>query len=196
MKFSRACLIAAPLCFAGYGVVRLVGRMDGQYGPGLDWQIAHLVNLVGLALLVPAVLGLRRQLPGRGRTFWTVVTFVGVGTSVVQFVIDVVAGLLASDKAGMSAISAQVSTIPGARIVFYVVGPPLLYVGLLALTIMLARAKAVGWWCPALILVGSILPIGSLDLIPIGALCVLAALVPLARGQLDTRRRETAAART
>ncbi|MEU6262251.1 hypothetical protein [Saccharopolyspora shandongensis] len=196
MKFSRACLIAAPLCFAGYGVARLVGRMDGQYGPGLDWQIAHLVNLVGLALFVPAVLGLRRQLPGRGRTFWTVVTFVGVGTSFVQFVIDVVAGLLASDKAGMSAISAQVSAIPGARIVFYVVGPPLLYVGLLALTILLARANAVAWWCPALILVGSILPVVSLDLIPIGALCVLAALVPLARGQLDARRRETAAART
>ncbi|MEV0703696.1 hypothetical protein AB0I53_38070 [Saccharopolyspora sp. NPDC050389] len=193
MKFSRACLIAAPLCFAGYGVVRLVGRMDGQYGPGLDWQVAHLVNLVGLALFGPAVLGLRRELSGRGRTFWTVVTLVGVGTSTVQFVIDVVAGLVASDKAGMREISAQVSAIPGARVAFYVVGPPLLYVGLLALTIMLARAKAVAWWSPALILVGASLPIVSLDLVPIGALCALAALAPLASGQLGTRRTAAAA---
>ncbi|MFI0468061.1 hypothetical protein ACH347_28605 [Saccharopolyspora sp. 5N102] len=196
MTFSRACLIAAPLCFAGYGVVRLVGRMDGQYGPGLDWQVAHLVNLVGLALFVPAVLGLRRELATRGRTFWTVVTSVGVGTSVVQFAIDVAAGLLATDRAGMRAISAEVSAIPGARVVFYVVGPPLLYVGLLALAIMLARAKVVAWWCPTLILAGSMLPVVSLDLIPVGALCVLAALAPLAVGRPTSRRREAAAAGT
>jgi hypothetical protein len=199
MKFSRACLIAAPLCFAGYGVVRLVGRMDGQYGPGLDWQVAHLVNLVGLVLFVPAVLHMRQELPRRmrGRTPWTVVTFVGVFTSAVQFSIDVVVGLLADDKAGMRAISGQLSAVPGVRVVFYVVGPPLMYVGLLALTIMLVRAGTFSWWSPALVLTGSSLASISLDLIPLGALCTLAALVPLALPPAESRalKAESGAAR-
>lgn len=68
------------------------------------------------------------------------VTLVGVATTVVQFVVDVVAGLMASDKAGVNAITGQFGSVPGARLAFHVVGPPLLYVGLLALSIMLVRA--------------------------------------------------------
>ncbi|MDA3648526.1 hypothetical protein LZ318_17470 [Saccharopolyspora indica] len=180
MTFSRACLLAAPLCFAGYGIARLVGRMDGQYGPGLDWQVAHILELIGLALLVPAVLGVRRELAARSRTFWTVVTLAGAATAAVQFAVDVVAGLLAADKAEMNAITARFSEIPGAQAVFYIAGPPLMYVGLLALTILCARAEKLAWWGPVLLFAGSALPLITLDLLPIAALCVLVALAPLA----------------
>ena len=106
MKFAGAGLLALPVCFTAYGVIRFVGRLDGHYGPGPDWQAAHLVNLVG---------------------------------------------------------------------------PPLLHVGLLALTVVLVRAGTLAWWSPALVLVGSALPIVSLDLIPVAGLCLLAALTPVAR---------------
>ncbi len=77
--------------------------MDGQYGPGLDWQAAHVVNLVGLALFVPAALALRRLLPGGWfRELAVLTTLVGVAASMVQFVVDIVVGQLADDKAGMS----------------------------------------------------------------------------------------------
>ena len=58
MTLTKISLIAAPVCFFGYGVLRLFGRMDGRYGPGPDWQAAHVVFFVGLGLLVPAVLAL------------------------------------------------------------------------------------------------------------------------------------------
>ncbi len=91
MKFAGAGLLALPLCFTAYGVIRLVGRMDGRYGPGLDWQAGHPVNLVGLLLFVPALLGLRRAVPGtraRLRDAAIVVTLLGVATTTVQFVVD------------------------------------------------------------------------------------------------------------
>jgi hypothetical protein len=181
MKFAGASLLILPACLAAYGVIRLVGRMDGHYGPGLDWQAGHVVALVGLLLFVPGVLGLRRALPRLpGRDAAIVVALVGAATTVVQFAVDVVAGLLAADKAGMNEITRRFTGVPGVRAVFYVVGPPLLYVGLLALTVVLVRAGLLAWWSPALVLVGSALPIASLDLLPVAGLCLLAALAPLA----------------
>jgi hypothetical protein len=181
MKFAGASLLTLPLCLAAYGVIRLVGRMDGRYGPGLDWQAGHLVALLGLLLFVPAVLGLRRALPRLpGRDAAVVVVLLGVATTVVQFVVDVVAGLLAADRAGMNEITGRFTGVPGVRAVFYLVGPPLLYVGLLALTVVLVRARLLAWWSPALVLVGSVLPVVSLDLMPAAGLCLLAALAPVA----------------
>jgi len=182
MKFAGAGLLALPLCFAAYGAIRLVGRSDGHYGPGLDWTSGHVVNLVGLLLFVPALVALRRALPpGRGRDAAIAVTFVGVVTSAVQFAVDVVAGLVAVDKAGMNEVTGRFMDVPGVRPVFYVVGPPLLHVGLLALTVMFVRAGVLAWWSPALVLVGSALTIVSLDLVPVAGACLLVALAPLAR---------------
>ncbi|PRY38784.1 hypothetical protein [Umezawaea tangerina] len=185
---KSAGLLALPVCFAAYGVIRWVGRMDGRYGPGPDWQAAHLVNLVGLLLFVPALVALRRSLPRtRGVDAAVVVTLVGVAATVVQFAVDVVAGLLAADKAGMNEISGRFGDLPGAHLVFHVVGPPLLHVGLLALTLVLRLP----WWSPALVLVGSGLAIVSLDLIPLAGACLLVAMLPLARmtrGEVRTPR--------
>ncbi|MCS7477526.1 hypothetical protein ACFFQW_36095 [Umezawaea endophytica] len=182
MKFAGASLLALPVCFTAYGVIRFVGRLDGRYGPGLDWQAAHLVNLVGLLLFVLALLALRRAMPRTtAREVAVVATLLGVATTVVQFVVDVLAGLVAADRAGMTEFTRAFTGVPGVRPVFYVVGPPLLYVGLLALTVLLVRAGTLAWWSPALVLVGSGLTIVSLDLIPVAGLCLLAALTPLGR---------------
>ncbi|MGH3712270.1 MAG: hypothetical protein ACRDT4_02240 [Micromonosporaceae bacterium] len=181
MKSTQVFLIAAPLCFFGYGVIRFAGRLDHVYGPGLDWQAAHLVNLVGLVLFVPAVFGLRRMLPaGWGREAAVALTLIGVATSIVQFVADIVFGLLADDKAGMRELSGQFSSVPGVRLTFYTVGPPLMYVGIVALVVMLARIGKLPWWSTAVVTAGVVLPLITLDLIPVAALCFLAGLAPLA----------------
>jgi hypothetical protein len=180
MTITKASLIGAPVCFFGYGVLRLLGKMDGRYGPGPDWQAAHIVFLVGLGLFVPAVLALGRALPDtRLRRITVVGTLVGVAASLAQIGIDIVAGALAQDKAGMNSITDRVGALPGAQLAFYQVGPQLMYVGLVVLAVLLARARVMPWWRAGLVLVGVVLPAVSLDLLPIGAIGLLIALTPI-----------------
>ncbi|MEO3873194.1 hypothetical protein ABGB18_30635 [Nonomuraea sp. B12E4] len=187
MKIARFAAVAAPLLMLAYGVIRLAGRMDGVYGPGLDWQAAHLANLAGLVLLVFLVLGIRRLLaPGVGRTAVVAVTLVGAATSIVQFVADIAWGLLAADKAGMSEFSRHFRALPGVDLAFYQVGPQLLYVGVIALTGMLAYRRLLPWWCVGVVVVSSLLPVVTLDLLPVAGAGYLVALLPL-RQRLGTQ---------
>jgi hypothetical protein len=182
MGTARLAVVAAPLCMLAYGVIRLIGRMDGTYGPGVDWQAAHLANLAGLILFVFLVFGIRRLLtPGRGRDAVTIVTLVGAAASIVQFVADIVEGLLAADKAEMRELSREFHALPGVDLVFYQVGPQLLYIGMVALTAMLAHQRKLPWWSVAAVLVSSLLPLVTLDLIPLSAVGYLVALIPLWR---------------
>ena len=61
-------------------------------------------------------------------------------------------------------------------------GPLLFQVGVLTLLIMMvtARPRRLPIWSPLLVLVGFLLFAANLDLIPIGALLILAGLRPLA----------------
>ena len=181
MRSTRPVLIAAPMLIATYGVLRLLGRADGQYGPGLDWQLAHLAGLAGMVLFAPAVLTLGRLLP---RTPWRAVavgvTLVGLACAVVQFGADIVEGLMAADKAELKALSHQFTSVPGVTPAFYAVGPQLFFVGLLALTVLLAAAKRVPWRTPVLTLIAVTLPPLTLDLLPLTGLLLLAALWPAA----------------
>lgn len=189
MQIARFAAVAAPLLMLAYGVIRLVGRMDGVYGPGLDWQAAHLANLAGLVLFVFLVLGIRRLLPrGVGRETVVAFTLVGAGASIVQFVVDIAWGLLAADKAGMRELSRQFRALPGVDLAFYQVGPQLLYVGVVALTGMLAYRRLLPWWSVGLVLVSSLLPVATLDLLPVAAAGYLVALLPLRR-RLGTQAR-------
>jgi hypothetical protein len=45
---SLTWFVAAPALIFGYGVVRLIDGLDGEYGPGLTWIIGHLLFLAGL----------------------------------------------------------------------------------------------------------------------------------------------------
>jgi hypothetical protein len=182
MGIARLAVVAAPLCMLAYGVIRLIGRMDGTYGPGADWQAAHLANLAGLILFVFLVFGIRRLLrAGPGRDAVTIVALVGAAASIVQFVADIVEGLLAADKAEMRELSHEFHALPGVDLAFYQVGPQLLYVGMIALTAMLAHERKLPWWSVAVVLVSSLLPLMTLDLIPLSAAGYLVALIPLWR---------------
>ncbi|MBB5868050.1 hypothetical protein F4553_001429 [Allocatelliglobosispora scoriae] len=173
-------LIAAPLCIAGYGAIRLIGMADGRYGPGLDWQLAHLVALVGMVAFVPVILRLSRWTrPGRLRTTVVAATLFGLAASMVQFGADIVEALMAEDKAEMRRLSRSFTSIPGVEPVVYQIGPQLFFLGLVALAALLTRAGRLPWWSPVLILVSVVLPVFTLDLITVTGLGILIAFAPV-----------------
>ena len=179
----RSSLIAAPLFLAAYGVIRLIGRADGSYGPGLDWQAAHLANLVSLALFVVVVLGMRRMLPGGPwREVVVVGTLAGIAALAGQFINDIVAAALATDRPEMVVIGDRFQAVPGVMPAFYTVGPQLFAIGLVVLTAVVARVGRLPWWSAVLVPVGIILPAFTLNLLPVAALVLLAAYAPLWSG--------------
>ncbi|MGQ5264682.1 hypothetical protein ACTWLT_28425 [Micromonospora sp. ZYX-F-536] len=179
MRRGAFFVIAGPVGIAAYGLVRLWGRSDGVYGPGFDWQAAHLLGLAGMVFFVPAVLALSRLLPpSRWRTAVVSVTLVGLAATMVQFLADIVEGLMAADRAEMSALGADFKSIPGVEVAFYDVVPQLFFLGLVVLAGMLAARRRLRWWSAPLLLVGIVLPVATLDLLPISGLCMLVALAP------------------
>ncbi|KAA8887901.1 hypothetical protein F3087_12450 [Nocardia colli] len=182
MKSPGVLLFSAPLCFSGYGVIRLFGLADGHYGPGIDWQAAHIVGLIGMVLFVPAVLGLERMLPqSKWRMGTVIVTLIGLAATIVQFGADIAFAALAADKADMSRLSREFSAVPGVRLAFYEVGPPLFFAGLIGLTVLLVRAGRLPWWSPVVLAVSAMTPMLTLDLIPLAGLGILASVVGLRR---------------
>jgi hypothetical protein len=90
-----------------------------------------------------------------------------------------VVGLRAADHAAMVTMFDRVRAIPGVMPVVYLAGPSLFYIGLSALVIHLAVARMTRAWVPAVFTAGTLLPLVDKDLLPLGALCLLAASVPL-----------------
>lgn len=169
-------LVVAPLFVAGYGVARLAGQADGHYGPGLDWQVAHGLALIGMLLFIPALLRLP-DFPWRKTALG--ITVLGLTASVVQFAADMVFAARAADKAAMSRLSHDFRDIPFVDLAVYKVGPQLFFVGLVILAALLARSRRLPWWSPALLLVSVLLPIVTLDLIPLAGLGIAIAFLPL-----------------
>ena len=68
-----------------------------------------------------------------------------------------------------------------------VAGPLLFQVGVLALLTILAIRRVVPAWSPLLVLAGFVLFMVNLDLLPLGALLLLAGFAPLAGRQVDSQ---------
>jgi len=180
MRILRVLSIAAPLCLAGYGVVRVIGRSGGQYGPGWSWQAAHLLALAGIVLFGPVVIGLGRRLPRRPwATGIVAVTLIGLVAAAVQFGADILNGLLADDPAELKARAHEFSEPAWVSLAFYSVGPQLFFVGLSVLTVALAANRRTPWWSPVLATVSVLLPLVTLNLLPLAGLGLLVALLPV-----------------
>ncbi|MFJ1718000.1 hypothetical protein [Streptomyces sp. NPDC088244] len=182
-------LLVGPVLMAGYGVARLVGRAVGDYGPGAWWSVAHLLFLAGVLAFVPVFLGLRRLAGERGgrraageAAAWA--GLIGAAAVVAQAVIDLTAGFVSADKEAMSEMFDRVQGVPGVMPLVYTVVPMLFWLGLLALVTLLAflRRDLVRAWTPILVLAGTVAMAVSLDLLPVGAVCLAAALLPVRRG--------------
>jgi hypothetical protein len=170
VKVRNMAFVAAPLLLGGYGVVRLLT----DHGPGVGWTAGHLLFLAGLVLFVPVLLTLGDR-PGAAPIV-AAIGLLGVAASVAQVVIDVVAGLVSHDRAGMNALYHQVQSVPGVQPSVYVVGPALFYVCLIVLGVL--NWRELGWWSPMLLAVGTALTVFNLNLLPVAAVCFLFALGP------------------
>lgn len=179
MKRAELYVLAGPVGVAAYGLIRLWAKSDGVYGPGFDWQAAHLVALAGMVCFVPGVLALSRLLPrSPWRTGVVILTMVGLAATVVQFGADIVQGLLAVDRAEMSALGADFKDIPGVELAVYDVVPQFFFLGLVVLAGMLAAKRRLPWWSVPLLIVGIVLPVVTLNLLPVAGLAMLVALAP------------------
>src|SRR5947208_5227422 len=115
-------MLAAPVFLLVYGVIR---HLSHHRSPSVGWTLGHSAWLIGLILFAVALPWLRAQAAGWPRTstalFWLAAA--GLVASVAQASVDIVAGLLADDHAGMVRISGQVKAIPGVELFVYKLGP-------------------------------------------------------------------------
>lgn len=173
-------LVAGPLALSGYGVARTIGRLDDVYGPGFDWQLAHVLGLAGFLLFVPLVLGLRALVPaGAVRDVAVGATLLGLAASVVQFGADIVLAFMAADKEELRSLQQDFAALPGVRPAIYDVGPLFFFAGIVVVAALAARAGRLPWWSPVALLVAVLLPPVNLDLMPLAGLLMLVALLPL-----------------
>ena len=149
--------IGGPLFLLAYGLLRLVDGLDGSHGPGWAWNVGHVFFLVAFLMFGALVWRLR-------------------GVSAVA-----AAAALAGSVAFVWVILGDLfDDLPGLPDPLMIAGPLLFQVGVLALLSVLAVRRAVPMWSPVLVLAGFVLFMVDLDLLPLGALLLLAGLVPLA----------------
>ncbi|MFI6500251.1 hypothetical protein [Nonomuraea typhae] len=178
----RTAYLAAPVFVFAYGVIRILDGLDGSRGPGVAWTTGHLAFLAALALFVPIFADMRRRLGGGAlATASAVVGFAGLACLGAQFVIDIAAGFMAADKAGMSQVFDAVQAVPGVELLVYQAGPALFYLAQVALVTQLALAGTAKFWTPILVTLDFVLPLVNKDLIPLAALCLLVSFVSLSR---------------
>ncbi|MFC7549623.1 hypothetical protein [Plantactinospora sp. GCM10030261] len=184
-RLPAAGLVAAPLVWlAGWVVMRL----GGSAGPNIGWDVAHALWIVSFVLFGAAAYGLYRMAgsSSTGRVALAV-AFTGAATLVVQMVIDLAVGWRAADKAAMSDRYDEVFAVPGVELVFFMIGPMLLFAGLLALVVVAAARHTVPVWRVLLVVTGIGLMAagrqadGVLRLVEgLGAVLLWLALAPLA----------------
>ncbi|MBO2462878.1 hypothetical protein [Actinomadura violacea] len=185
---TRVPFIAAPLLVTVYGLFRLADGMEGDRGPGPAWTAGHVAFLAALVLFLPVLWEMRRRAGGGAfATATAVVGLTGVACAMVQIGIDIVVGALASDHADMARRFDDVQGVPGVMPVVYTVGPVLFYVGLAVSLGHVAARRAVPVWAPVVLLAGVAASAADLDLLPVAGLLILAALVPLVRGDRAAR---------
>ncbi|GAA1565382.1 hypothetical protein GCM10009789_18660 [Kribbella sancticallisti] len=185
--------LAAPALFIAYGIIRLLDGIDGEHGPGLAWTTGHLLFLIGFLLYAVTLVALRGLLTrARGLSLAAVIAgLVGVAAFVRVTVIDLIVGFRAVDHADKSRVGDEYDRWPGNLGVYdvlYTAGPLLFLAGLLTLAILLTRARLLPVWSPILLVAGFVLISANLDLMPLGGLALLLAMVPLARTSPSNRR--------
>ena len=197
---ARIPFIAAPVLTFAYGVIRILDGLDGERGPGLAWTTGHLAFIAAMVMFL-LVFGHLRRLAGRDAlsTVTVVVASVGALALITQFGVDVVAGAIADDHAGMSEVTRSVKSNPLVSLFAYDLGPYLFYVGQLVLVVQLAVQRRIAAWTPLLVLVDLVMPLVDKDLIPVGAAVLLVSFVSIgrqaARVSEDGRRASSGAVR-
>jgi hypothetical protein len=170
VRFSA---LAAPTLLLLYGVLRLVDGLDGSHGPGLAWNVGHMLFFLGFVLLGVLTVGMRLLVPAR--TVWTR-TAANLAMAAGLFGAGCFLWVILGD---LSTEFRDAAPLPDP---LELVGPLLFQAGMLTLLVMLTatRPRRLPVWSTLCVLGGFLLFAVNLDLIPIGALLVTAGLAPLA----------------
>ena len=148
--------IAGPLSLViGYAI--LMAR-SGR-GPDLGWFLSHVFLLIGVALMIPTIIGIRIHLiknTGAAADIGMVLAFVGGLTLIGQFAMDLVVGVLAADQSQMIDLFKRLSSAPIIALPFQSVGPILFYSGLLFLTSLLWKNSVISWWAGLIACLGMV----------------------------------------
>jgi hypothetical protein len=164
-RLAAGSLIVAPLVLLAGELLHPPFQRDparllavAAANPG-RWYLAHLLSLIGFALLMPAILGLT-QLVGQGRA-----ALADVGGTLALLGVLAVSGLLsidgfgvwqmaqpAADRAEMAALLDRILTSPGVLTLYLVSLASA--VGLLVLVVGLYRAQLVPAWTAGLVAIG------------------------------------------
>lgn len=170
--FAGLCLILAPLAFGGSDVIRLSIEGGAEEGaeqlaaiaasPGL-WQVAAALNMVGVILFVPAILGLMHLLRERS----TVLGHIGGGLALIGFLgwaahnrgyygFMGAASTSEIDRGQMAGFIEHSMMTPNTiyYVLMFLVGSTF---GMLLLSIGLYRARVTYRWAAALFLLGTVL---------------------------------------
>ncbi|MFB8115911.1 hypothetical protein ACFC51_08475 [Streptomyces sp. NPDC055962] len=167
----RAPVLVAPLLLALYGLLRLVDGLDGDHGPGLAWNLGHTLFFFGFLLFGVVTFRLRELVPGttlRGRIAANAAT--AAGLSGIACFLWVILGDLFAD----------VAPLPEP---LEMTGPLAFQLGWLTLLVMLVTAtpRLLPVWSPLFVLAGFVLFAADLDLLPVGAVLLMAGLAPVTR---------------
>ncbi|MFI6823112.1 hypothetical protein ACIBJE_19465 [Micromonospora sp. NPDC050187] len=167
----RPTAVTAPLLLLGYGLLRLLDGLDGhRVKGGWEWNVGHVLFLLGILLFAALMAQLRGLLRARARRNGTVLDMATVaGLAGAAAFVWVIVGDLFPRFA--EAVETPDPVMLG--------GPLLFQLGLLTLLVLAVRARLVPAWGPVLVLVGFAAIAASLDLLPVGAAVVLAGLFPL-----------------
>ena len=148
--------IAGPLSLViGYAI--LMAR-SGR-GPDFGWFLSHVFLLIGVALMIPTIIGIRIHLiknTGAAADIGMVLAFVGGLTLIGQFAMDLVVGVLAADQSQMIDLFKRLSSAPIIALPFQSVGPILFYSGLLFLTSLLWKNSVISWWAGLIACLGMV----------------------------------------
>ena len=169
MKTLRAAALAAPTLLLIYGILRLIDGADGDHGPGLAWDLGHTAFLAAFLLFGVLVVGLHGLVPSSARRVATVATTAAL-IGVAAFVWVILGDLFPRLDDAVE--------LPDP---VFVAGPLLFQIGVLTLLVMLAvlPPRLLPAWSPILVFLGFIPIAVNLDLLPLGALLILAGLFPL-----------------
>ncbi|MER5986577.1 hypothetical protein [Streptomyces sp. NPDC001787] len=166
--------LIAPLMLLLYGLLRLIDGLDGEHGPGLAWNLGHTLFLIGFALFGAVTVRLRQLVPATAvRRRFLANMAAAVGLFGVACFLWVILGDLFADLDAAAPLPEPLKMI----------GPLAFQLGWLTLLVMLAytEPRLLPAWSPLLVLAGFLLFAADLDLLPIGALLLMAGLTPVAR---------------
>jgi hypothetical protein len=170
-RLIRLCAVAAPGLLLIYGLLRLVDGLDGDRGNGPAWDLGHLAFFVGIVLFAVLAVGLRGFARPAVRSQRVLVDVAAAAT---VFGAGCFLWVITGDLFEKFSAAAP---LPGP---LELAGPLLFQAGLLILLGRLVVLRRLPVWSPVVMIVGFVALAASLDLLPLAALVIGAALLPLA----------------